>query len=136
MGYRKLSLLHPRKQVATALQRVCKGGFIASFCRVWGAMRSRGISQGGKRKRTNTNLWLPAFLCDMIWGGRVANVWGRKTCQSTRPPENILDPSKRASALLSRGFTVRGGSKTPFFGGVSFVRFSSPLFFHPPHGFL
>ena len=28
--------------------------------------------------------------------------------------------------------TVRGGVQNPFFAGVSFVRFSSPLFSHPP----
>ena len=69
-------------------------------------------------------------------------------------PENplsrkLLDPSKRASGLLSRGFlyrknraltlegggkrTVRGGVQNPFLGGVSFLRFSTPLFFPPPH---
>ena len=28
--------------------------------------------------------------------------------------------------------TVRGGVQNPFMGEVSFVRFSTPLFFHPP----
>ena len=32
--------------------------------------------------------------------------------------------------------TVRGGVQNPFLGGVSFVRFSTPLFFAPPHGVL
>ena len=71
-------------------------------------------------------------------------------------PENalsrkFLDPSKRASGLLCRGFlyrknraltpegggkrTVGGGVQNPFLGGVSFVRFSTPLLFPPPrHG--
>ena len=55
----------------------------------------------------------------------------------------FLDPSKRASGLLCRGFlyrkhralthegggkrTVRGGVQNTFLGGVSFVRFSTPL---------
>ena len=30
--------------------------------------------------------------------------------------------------------TVRGGVQNPLLGGVSFVRFSTPLFFPPPHG--
>ena len=72
-------------------------------------------------------------------------------------PENalsrkFLDPSKRASGLLCRGFlyrknraltsegggkrTVGGGVQNPFLGGVSFVRFSTPLLFPPPHGVL
>ena len=32
--------------------------------------------------------------------------------------------------------TVRGGVQNPFLGGVSFVRFSTPLLFPPPHGVL
>ena len=73
---------------------------------------------------------------------------GRKTYQRTRSPNNFWTPS-RGFGLLCRGFLyrknraltpeggwktygTRGGSKTPFLGGVSFVRFSYPLFFHPP----
>ena len=67
-------------------------------------------------------------------------------------PRKFLDPSKRASGLLCRGFlyrkdkaltlegggkrTVRGGVQNPFLGGVSFVRFSTPLLFPPLHGVL
>ena len=77
---------------------------------------------------------------------------GRKTYQRTRSPENFLNPSKRAPRLLCRGFlcrknraltpegggkrTVRGGVQNPFLGWVSFVRFSTPLLFPPPHGVL
>ena len=72
----------------------------------------------------------------------------------SKVPENalsreFLDPSKRASRLLCRGFLYRknraltlrgvenvpyeGGSKTRFSGrGVSFVRFSTPLLFGTP----
>ena len=46
--------------------------------------------------------------------------------------------------LENRATTPEGGGKrtrergiqNPFLGGVSFVRFSTPLFFHPPHGVL
>ena len=73
---------------------------------------------------------------------------GRKTYQRTRSPESSWSPPKRAFGLLCRGFlyrknraltpegggkrTVRGGVQNPFLGGVSFVRFSTPLFFSTP----
>ena len=75
---------------------------------------------------------------------------GKRTSERALP--KILDPSKRASGLLCRGFlyrknraltregggkrTVRGGVQKPLLGGVSFVGFSTPLFFPPPHGAL
>ena len=81
--------------------------------------------------------------------GGVQNVWGG----GGNVPENalsrkFLDPSKRASGLLCRGFlyrknraltpegggkrTVGGGVQNPFLGGVSFVRFSNPPPFSTP----
>ena len=76
---------------------------------------------------------------------------GRKPYQITHRPENISDPSKRASGVLSLGFlhrknrprtpegggqrTRRRGVQNVVLGGVSFVRFSSPLF-STPHGVL
>ena len=76
------------------------------------------------------------------------NVWGEENVPENALSRKFLDPSKRASGLLCRGFlyrksraltpegggkrTVRGGVQNPFLGGVSFVRFSTPLFFPPP----
>ena len=91
-------------------------------------------------------LEIPGELgCDM---GGCKTYGGKITYQRMRSPENSRTPPKRASGLLCRGFlyrkkraltpesggkrTVRGGVQNPFVGGVSFVRFSTPLFFHPP----
>ena len=61
----------------------------------------------------------------MIWGG-VQNVWGEENVPENAPSRKMLDPSKRASGLLSRGFLYRknrattpeGGWKTlPYEGG-------------------
>ena len=77
---------------------------------------------------------------------------GRKTYQRTHSAEILLDPSKRASGLLCRGFlyrknrvltperggerTVRGGGPKPLLGrGVIREVFHPPLF-PPPHGVL
>ena len=84
--------------------------------------------------------------------GGVQNVWGEKNVPENASARKFLDPSQRASGLLCRGFSYRknramapegGGKRTrrrevqkPFLGGVSFVRFSSPLFSPPPHGVL
>ena len=86
------------------------------------------------------------------WYGGVQNVGGEENVPENALSRKCLDPSKRASGLLCRGFlyrknraltpegggkrTVRGGGPNPLLGGVSFVRFSSPLFFPPPHGVL
>ena len=51
----------------------------------------------------------------------------RKTYQRTRPPEKFWTPPKELLVW---------GVQNPFLGGVSFVRFFSPLFFPPPHGVL
>ena len=79
----------------------------------------------------------------VIWGG--AKRMGEERTRE-RALAKILDPSKRASGLLCRGFLYsmrgvenvpyEGGVQNPFLGGVSFVRFSTPLFFPPPHGVL
>ena len=82
----------------------------------------------------------------VIWGGAKRMGGGKRTRE--RALQKFLDPSKRASGLLCRGFlyrknravtpegsgkrTVRGGVQNPFLGGVSFVRFSTPLFFSTP----
>ena len=77
------------------------------------------------------------------------NVWGEENVPENALSRKILDPSKKSfSCLLFRGFlyrknraltpqgsgkrTVREGVQNPFLGGVSFVRFSTPLFFPPP----
>ena len=76
------------------------------------------------------------------------NVWGEENVPENALSRKFLDPSKRASGLLCRGLlytkntaltpegggkrTVRGGVQNPFLGGVSFVRFSTPLFFSTP----
>ena len=81
-----------------------------------------------------------------------SQVWGEENVPENALSRTFLDPSKRAFRLLCRGFlyrenraltpegcgkrTVRGGVPNPFLGGVSFVRFSYPLFFPPPHGAL
>ena len=78
-------------------------------------------------------------------------VWGEENVPENALSRKFLGPSKKkASGLLCRGFlyrknracaltpegggqrTVRGGVQNPFLGGMSFVRFSSPLFFPPP----
>ena len=74
------------------------------------------------------------------------NVWGEENVPENALSRKFLDPSKRASGLLCRGYlyrknraltpegdgkrTVRG-VQNPFLGGVSFVRFF-PLFSTPP----
>ena len=86
----------------------------------------------------------------VIWGGPKGR--GEENVPENALSRKFLDPSKRASVLLCRGClyrknralipegsgkrTVRGGVQNPFLGGVSFVRFSSRFFFHPPHGVL
>ena len=93
------------------------------------------------------------------WYGGVQNVWGEENVPENALSPKFLDPSKRASGLLCRGFlnrksraltpegggkrTVRGGGgpKPPFGRAVIrvppwIVRFSTPLFFPPPHGVL
>ena len=87
------------------------------------------------------------------YGGRVQNVWGRKTYQRTRSPENFWTPPTELLFCSVLDFcTVKtehwhlrgvenvpyegGGVQNPFLGGVSFVRVSTPLFFPPPHGVL
>ena len=65
--------------------------------------------------------------------GGVQNVWGVENVPENALSRKFLDPSKRASGLLCRGFLyrknkaltregggkrpVRGGSKTPFWEG-------------------
>ena len=79
------------------------------------------------------------------------NVWGEENVPENAPSRKLLDPSKRAFGLLCRGLlyrkkraltpegggkrTVRGGVQNPFLGGVSFVRFSTPLFSFKNSGF-
>ena len=76
------------------------------------------------------------------------NVWGGENVPENALSRKFLDPSKTASGPLCRGLfvqenrvltpegggkrTVRGGVQNPFLGGVSFVRFSTPLLFPPP----
>ena len=103
---------------------------------------SQNCEQTLQKLRTDRVMNKRAFL---------RNVWGEEIVPENAPSKKILQPSTRASGLLSRRFlyrrnratspegdgkrTVRG-VRNPFFGGVSFVRFSSPLFFPPPHGVL
>ena len=71
---------------------------------------------------------------------------GKRTRDRALPKNAGPLQKKRASGLLSRGFVYRRnratrpegvetvpvpyeGGPNPFLGGVSFVRFSSPLFF-------
>ena len=83
------------------------------------------------------------------WYGGVAQRMGggKHTRQCTLQKKNRTPP-KRASGVLSLGFlyrknrattpegggerTRRSGVQNPLLGEVSFVRFSSPLFFPPP----
>ena len=85
-------------------------------------------------------------------GGGGQNVRGEENVPENALSRKFLDPSKRASVLHCRGFLYRktraltpegvenvpykGGFQSPFLGGVSFVRFSSPLFFSTPPLFL
>ena len=91
-----------------------------------------------------------AYLLTTIvpWYGGVQNVWGEENVPENALSRKFLDPSKRASGLLCRGFlyrknravtpegggkrTVRGGSKTPFWEGCHSWGFPPPSFFHPP----
>ena len=86
------------------------------------------------------------------WYGGVQNVWGEENVPEKAPSRKFLDPSKRASGLLWRGFlyrknraltpegggkrTVRGGVENPFWEGCQSWGFPPPSFFHPPHGVL
>ena len=83
--------------------------------------------------------------------GGVQNVWGEENVPENALSRKILDPSKRASGLLCRGFlyrknraltpegggkrTARGGPKPRFGRGVIREVFHPPLF-PPPHGVL
>ena len=85
-------------------------------------------------------------------GGGCKTYGGRKTYQRTRSPENFWSPPKELLVCSVVDFcigktehwhlqgvgkrTVWGGVQNPFLGGLSFVRFSTPLFFPPPHGVL
>ena len=80
--------------------------------------------------------------------GGVQNVWGEENVPENALSRKFLDPSKRASGLLCRGFLCRkhraltpegvenvpyeGGSKTPFWEGCHSWGFPTPSFFHPP----
>ena len=84
----------------------------------------------------------------MIWGRGCKTYGGRKTYQTTRSPENFWTPPKSFWSALSwilvqenraltpegsgKTYRTRGGGPKPLLGGVSFVRFSTPLFFPPP----
>ena len=85
------------------------------------------------------------------WYGGVQNVWGEENVPENALSRKLLDPSKRPSDALAWIFVQEkqstdawGGWKTyrtrgarkPLLGGVSFVRFSTPLLFPPPHGVL
>ena len=74
-------------------------------------------------------------------------MWGGKTYRGTRSPEKFWTPPKELLVCSVADFcrknrattpegggkrTVRGGVQNPLLGGVSFMRFSFPLFFHPP----
>ena len=75
----------------------------------------------------------------------------RKTYQTKHPPDKSLDPSTRASGVLSHGFLYRknrattlrrvelsqtqGGPKPLFWRGVLHEVFLPP-FYPPPHGVL
>ena len=102
------------------------------------SVRSSGVGVGGQ------NLTLKSGP----WYGGVQNVWGEENVPENALSRKFLDPSKRASGLLCRGFlfrknraltpegggkrTVQGGSKTLFGRGVIREVFHPPLFFHPP----
>ena len=105
-----------------------------------------------KKCRDDFALQLSPFSFLWNWGrdmgGGGQNVWGEENVPENALSRKFLDPSKRASGLLCRKFLyrknraltpegwntyrTRGGSKTPFLGGVSFLRFSTPLFLPPP----
>ena len=98
----------------------------------------------------------PPFLIPRQLGhdmGGVQSVWGEENVLENAPSRKILDPSKRASGLLSCGFCTgkteqqhprrvethrtRGGPKPLFGSGVIcevFLLFFKPplLFFYPP----
>ena len=77
-------------------------------------------------------------------------MWGEENVPENTLSPKILGPLQKSVCLLCRGFVYRkngaltpdggenvpyeGGGPNPFLGGVSFVRFSSPLFFPPPQG--
>ena len=109
---------------------------------------------GNYSEKKNLFRWTFLFWVDFFrwiflfgpWYAGVQNVWGEENVPENALSRKVLDPSKRASGLLCRGslyrknrehWHLRGGSKNPFLGGVSFVRFSTPLFFPPaPHSVL
>ena len=109
--------------------------------------RGQGVPQKARR-----GISMPRGRTFGPWYGGVQNVWGEENIPENALSRKFLDPPKRASGLLCRGFlykknralTPGGGWKmyctrgvrNPFLGGVSFVRFSTPLFFPPPHGVL
>ena len=100
-------------------------------------------------KGQTSRLWNWSLGCDM---GGCKTYGGRKTYQRTRSPENCWTPPKELLVCSVVDFCTgktwhwhlrrvenvpyEGGVQNPFLGGVSFVRFSTPLFFPPAHGVL
>ena len=121
-----------------------KERWTASFS--WNQGTSRLKRLGNGRNTVSRALFQRRELWAVIWGGAKRMGGGKRTIERALP--KIFGPLQKASGLLCRGFlhrktialtlegggkrTVRGRVRNPFLGGVSFVRFSSPLFFHPP----
>ena len=61
--------------------------------------------------------------------GGVQNVWGEENVPENAPSRKILDPSKRASGLLSRGCLGKNRATTPEGGGKGTVRGGSKTLF-------
>ena len=106
-------------------------------------------------------MWVSEQLCMRVlrackhlgrdMGGAKRMGGGNRT--RTRSPENVWTPPKELLVCSVVDFCTGktqhwhlrgvenvpyegGGVQNPLLGGVSFVRFSSPLFFPPPHGVL
>ena len=125
-------------------------------CAVRGACQVPSASSWGRSVATQRS-WNFGFGCSSSLGEKVLspfqldgvqNVWGEENVPENAPSRKILDPSKRASGLLSRGFSHRknrattpegvenvpnkGGPKPLFGRGVIREDFLPPLFSTPP----
>ena len=96
-----------------------KGGCVScDWAVIWGGAKRMG---GGKRTRERALPKIFGLLQKSFWS---ALSW-------------IFVQAKQSTDTWGGWKTYRTkGVQNPFLGGVSFVRFSTPLFFPPPHGVL
>ena len=124
-----VSSFSPLKTERHATPSRRQGGLINM--EVGGVGATKGKGGGGENQAHFAPQHMAGSDWAMIWGG--AKRMGEENAPENAPSRKILDPSKRSSGLLNRGFlyrksrattreeggkrTVRGASKTPFWEG-------------------